>query len=407
MTKLHFFKLFGNTGTYLSPKQIDRLLLLAFGISQSKSVNMSYVNDAILLSESGCKNESSQYKHLLKVFQTGDYENIVRNSFQLVVIYFYGGQEHVKLVVDRTNWELGSSKINILTIGLLIENDIFIPLIWKDLGHKGNSDSQQRIDLIDQLLSWWQALEIPLPTFEICGDREFIGEYWLTTLAQRGITYVIRLRCNLSFETWLNGVYRVEKQHNIVTLHRYMRLFKKKSVEIVLQNEAIAQVFVVKNEGNDVKKEPYIYFITNLDDIDEAALAYRKRWKIEVFFKYMKTQGFNLEDFNMNGQHKMDIMMAVLSIVFLVVLELEGQNKMSLENAESIQENEAKVVEKPIKYKDGKSYPRKSVFRKGLSALTKIRFFENFYALCKRIVETILHKYLFLNHLYINDKYVQ
>ena len=109
----------------------------------------------------------------------------------------------------------------------------------------------------------------------------------------------------------------------------------------------------------------------------------------------------------MNGQHKMDIMMAVLSIVFLVVLELEGQNKMSLENAESIQENEAKVVEKPIKYKDGKSYPRKSVFRKGLSALTKIRFFENFYALCKRIVETILHKYLFLNHLYINDKYVQ
>ena len=83
-----------NTGAYLSPKQIDRLLLLAFGISQSKSINMSYVNDAILVSESGCKNESSQYKHLLKVFQTGDYENVVRNSFQLVVIYFYGGQEY-------------------------------------------------------------------------------------------------------------------------------------------------------------------------------------------------------------------------------------------------------------------------------------------------------------------------
>ena len=168
MTKLHFFNLFGNTGAYLSSKQIDRLLLLAFGISQSKSVNMAYINDAILLTESGCKNDASQYKHLLKVFQTGDFENIIRNSFQLVVIYFYGGQEHVKLVVDRTNWELGTSKINILTIGLVTENDIFIPLIWKDLAHKGNSDSQQRIDLIDKLLTWWKALEIPLPTFEIC-----------------------------------------------------------------------------------------------------------------------------------------------------------------------------------------------------------------------------------------------
>jgi hypothetical protein len=406
MTKLHFFKLFGNTGAYLSSKQIDRLLLLAFGISQSKSVNMAYINDAILLSESSCKNEASQYKHLLKIFQTGNYENIIRNSFQLVVIYFYGGQEKVKLVIDRTNWELGVSKINILTIGLLTENDIFIPLIWKDLGHKGNSDSQQRIDLIDKLLIWWKAIEIPLPTFEICGDREFIGEYWLTALSQREIEFVIRLRCNLSFETWLNGEYRVEKLHNIVTLHRYMRLFHKKSVEVVLQNEAIAQVFVVENEGNDVKKEPYIYFITNLDDIDEAALAYRKRWKIEVFFKYMKTQGFNLEDFNMDGQHKIEIMMAVLSIVFLVVLELEV-DEILIEKTISIEKNETTIVEKAITYKDGKTYPRKSAFRKGLSALTKIRFFENFVALCRRIGETIFHKFLFLNHLYINNNYVQ
>ena len=406
MTKLHFFKLIGNTGAYLSSKQIDRLLLLAFGISQSKSVNMAYINDAILLNESGCKNEASQYKHLLKIFQTGDFENIIRNSFQLVVIYFYGGQEKVRLVIDRTNWELGASKINILTIGLLTENDIFIPLVWKDLGHKGNSDSQQRIDLIDKLLTWWKSLEIPLPTFEICGDREFIGEYWLTTLAQRDIKYVIRLRCNLSFETWLNGEYRIEKSHNIVTLHRYMKLFKKKSVEVVLQNEAIAQVFVVENEGNDVKKEPYIYFITNIDDIDEAGLAYRKRWKIEVFFKYMKTQGFNLEDFNMDGQHKVDIMMAVLSIVFLVVLELED-DKILLKNVETIEEDGAIIVEKSITYKDGKTYPRKSAFRKGLSALTKIRTLDNFIALSKKIWEIIFHKYLFLNHLYITNNYVQ
>jgi hypothetical protein len=411
MAKLQFFKLFGNTGAYLSTKQIERLLLLAFGISQSKSVNISYVNDHILPSESGCKNEESQYNNLLKVFQTGNYENIIRNSFHLVVIYFYGGQERVQLVVDRTNWELGKEKINILTIGLLAENDIFIPLIWIDLGHKGNSNSNQRIDLIDRLLAWWKALGIPVPTFEICGDREFIGEYWLTALAQRGISYVIRLRSDLSFETWLNGEYKVEKRFGIRTLHRYMVLFKKPSVEVILQNEAIAQVFVVKNEGNDVKKEPFIYFITNLDNLDEAALAYRKRWKIEVFFKYMKTQGFNLEDFNMSGQHKTDILMAVLALVFLTVLELEAENKVPLEtdkaNQEEIIEKSVKTKEKPIIYKNGKSSPRKSIFRKGMSAITKIRCFETFFDVCKRILEKILHKFIFLNDLYINKKYVQ
>ena len=325
MAKLHFFRFLGNGGGYLSAPQIERLLILAFGISQSKSVNMSVVNDHILQSESGCKTEESQYVWLLKAFQTGHYETLIRHSFQLVVLYFYGGQPHIQLVIDRTNWDFGTERINILTIGLLTESQLFIPLVWEDLHYKGNSHSTIRLTLIDRLLNWWTALNIPLPTFEICGDREFIGEYWLTELARRGINYVIRLRGDLSFETWLNDAYKVDKRFGLPCLHRYMQLYRKPSVEVVLQNEAIAHVFVVQNDGNDNKQEPYIYFITNLDQMEEAALQYRKRWKIEVFFKYMKTQGFNLEDFNMSGAHKANILMSILSLVLLIVVEAEKQ----------------------------------------------------------------------------------
>lgn len=428
MAKLQFFKFLGSSGAYLSTEQIRRLLILAFGISQSKSVNLSYVNDHITTAESGCKNEDSQYVWLLKTFQTGNYVNIIRNSFHLLVIYFYGGQEHIKLVLDRTNWDLGTEKINILTIGLLTENDIFIPLIWEDLGHKGNSHSELRITLIDRLLDWWKALDIPIPIFEICGDREFIGEYWLTELSIRGINYVIRLRCDLTFETWLNDIYKIEKRFGLPTIHRYLTIYKKKSVEVILQGEALAQVFVVKNEGNDVKQEPYIYFITNLDNLDDAALAYRKRWKIEVFFKHLKTQGFNLENFNMSGQHKMNILMAVLSIVFLIVLDLDEENnpKFKTENKFEIEfKNDGELVEeidtkfetenkikielnkKMCNYKNGKSYPRKSDFRNGISALAKIRFFENFINILSEIMKKIRYKYLFLNNLHIHKIYAQ
>lgn len=404
MAKLHFFNFLGSSGAYLSVRQIEHLLILAFGISQSKSVNISVVNDHILQSESGCKNDNSQYAWLLKFFQTGNYESLIRHSFQLIVLYFYSGQPHVQLVIDRTNWDFGTERINILTIGLLTENQLFIPLVWEDLHYKGNSHSQMRLSLIDRLLNWWTALDIPVPTFEICGDREFIGEYWLTELAQRGIHYVIRLRTDLSFETWLNESYKVDKRFDLPCLHRYMQLYKKQSVEVVLQNEAIAHVFVVKNDGNDTKQEPYIYFITNLDDIDQAALQYRKRWKIEVFFKYMKTQGFNLENFNMSGAHKANILMSLLSIVLIIVLEAE-KNEQKQQEQES--QNEEKQQEKRCHYKNGKSYTRKSTFRKGISAVTKIRVIEKFLQLCLIVKENIMRNYQFLKELHIEKKYAQ
>jgi hypothetical protein len=222
VAKLDFFNQFGSINHYLSHDQIKKILILAFGISQSRSVNMNDVNAQILPSESGCKNEGSQYVWLLKLFQTGNYEKIIQNCFQVIVIYFYGGQEQVQLIIDRTNWDFGSQRINILTIGLLTKDNIFIPLIWNDLGYKGNSDSALRLALIDQLLKWWKALEIPVPTFEICGDREFIGEYWLTELARRKLFYVIRLRGDLTFETFLNEVYKVEKRYPLPTLHRHL-----------------------------------------------------------------------------------------------------------------------------------------------------------------------------------------
>ncbi len=180
-----------------------------------------------------------------------------------------------------------------------------------------------------------------------------------------------------------------------------MQLYKKPSVEVVLQNEAIANVFIVKNDGNDVKQEPYIYFITNLDQMDEAALQYRKRWKIEVFFKYMKTQGFNLEDFNMSGAHKVNILMSVLSLVLLIVIEAEKQQE------EQQSQNGQIVTEKVCQYKNGKSYARKSRFRKGISAVTKIRVLEKFIDLCQIVAQKIKHNYQTLNELYILKKYAQ
>ena len=56
MTKVHFIELFSGICINISEDQLKRLLLISFGISQSKTVNISRVNDEILLEESESKN---------------------------------------------------------------------------------------------------------------------------------------------------------------------------------------------------------------------------------------------------------------------------------------------------------------------------------------------------------------
>jgi hypothetical protein len=42
--------------------------------------------------------------------------------------------------MDRTNWQLGSININILMIGLVLENGRFIPIYFELLDKKGTAD---------------------------------------------------------------------------------------------------------------------------------------------------------------------------------------------------------------------------------------------------------------------------
>ena len=54
-------------------------------------------------------------------------------------------------------------------------------------------------------------------------------------------------------------------------------------------------VVIVKNDKDD-PLEPLMYFISTLQDKTEILDGYKIRWQIEIFFKHLKSNGFNLED---------------------------------------------------------------------------------------------------------------
>ena len=70
---------------------------------------------------------------------------------------------------------------------------IAIPLYYELLDHKGNSDSQIRIKLMQKFISNFGKNHIGC----LLGDREFIGSHWLSWLDNQQISYAIRVRNNL------------------------------------------------------------------------------------------------------------------------------------------------------------------------------------------------------------------
>jgi hypothetical protein len=134
----------------------------------------------------------------------------------------------------------------LLVIGLLYR-DIFIPLVWKYLEEKGNSNSKERLDLITKLQCWWKSSGVKMPQLYIAGDREFIGYHWLRGLEKREIKFVMRIRANSKIELWYRGKIK-DRKLGLKVLTRYLSWKQIDRVEAVLMSDYIVKLSAFKND---------------------------------------------------------------------------------------------------------------------------------------------------------------
>ena len=100
-------------------------------------------------------------------------------------------QETYQLSIDRTNWKFGRLNINILMLGVVREGTAF-PILFTILNKRGNSNSKERIDLINRFIRLFGRERIDA----VLADREFVGQRWIQYLNQNQIRYHIRIRNN-------------------------------------------------------------------------------------------------------------------------------------------------------------------------------------------------------------------
>ena len=133
--------------------------------------------------------QSSSYRRIQRFFAQFklDYDRLAGFTFRL--FFVSGGQWH--LTMDHTNWQWGKANINILTLGIAFKGTA-IPIYWVLLDKKGNSDTVERIGLVQKFVKRFGKDCIA----SLLADREFIGENWFQWLLKEKISFHIRIKNN-------------------------------------------------------------------------------------------------------------------------------------------------------------------------------------------------------------------
>lgn len=202
--------------------------------------------------------------------------------------------------IDRTNWMFGKTDINVFMLSVCYEGIAF-PLLWQMLEKKGNSNQQERIDLMQRFIPLFGKACINA----IVADREFIGSRWLGYLQAERIPFHIRIRDNM----WLTkaGGEQVKLSWLLQGRTLYEAYHHPKMLYV---DNVLVYVSGMKIAGGE-----YL-IVVSYNSQPEALLRYKERWQVETLFKALKTNGFQVEDTHLSDLQRIDKLVACLTVAF-------------------------------------------------------------------------------------------
>lgn len=200
------------------------------------------------------------------------------------------------LILDRTNWKLGSQDVNILLLSA-VWNGFSLPLMWTLIPHSGNSNSATRQALVER----FQAACPERKVSGLLADREFIGKAWFTFLKQQGIAPCIRLRADTMVGDMPVWACFKSLQHSEFRIwHRPLVVYGVK-LRVLGTKNAAGETLFLAYQGRGAK---------NL-------ARYSLRWQAENLHSALKTRGFNLEDTGLTRAERISTLLTAVSISFI------------------------------------------------------------------------------------------
>jgi hypothetical protein len=267
------------------------LALFLIALLRVKTINLAEI-------ATGFRNKAkmdSNYKRLQRFFKDYDldYSAIARAIMTLMDI-----PEPWILSLDRTEWSFGQIRFNILMLAVVHEG-VAYPLMWEFLDKKGNSNSEERIDLLNRFYQEFPKAKIAY----ICGDREFIGRLWLTyLLIDPMMPFRIRIR-----ETDLISDRQKTLSAKILFAH-----LQPGQREILNSPRWVwgKLVYVSALRLDDGE----LLVVISPDSPKTAISDYGHRWGIETLFGMFKTRGFCLESTHFTHSERLSKLIALMAL---------------------------------------------------------------------------------------------
>lgn len=245
----------------------------------------------------------SNYKRLQRFFK--DFELDYATIAQIIVTLIEIPQPWV-LSTDRTEWSFGNTRFNILMLGVVHEG-VAYPLLWEMLEKKGNSNSDERMDLLDRFREVFPAVQVAY----LCGDREFIGREWLTyLLIEPMIPFRIRIR---KTDQISNG--RQKFSTSIIFAH-----LQAGQTEILSGRRWVWGRFVYVS-GLRLEDGELLVVISSSSP-QTAISDYARRWGIETLFGMFKTRGFCLESTHFTDVQRLSKLLALMSLAMCWAMKI-------------------------------------------------------------------------------------
>jgi len=283
--------------------RIDLIANLISSIIRSRSVNMQKVAESM----EGEAKTSSNYRRIQRFFkeQEIDYDVLAKLLSSVLP-----QDEKWTIVIDRTNWKLGESNINLLVLAAAYKG-MAIPLFWEFLtteddeekGKRGNSNTDERKDILEKFIEQFGVEKIEV----LLADREFIGKEWFKWLNEKKIPFVIRIRSDINTDKEFMNTSNIDELFKYIEIDEFYSFGKTKLFDMELY---------LGGKRAKKSKEPLIV-VSNQKIDEELLLKYKKRWEIETMFGALKSKGFNLEESKISQKEKVKKLMGLLAIAFI------------------------------------------------------------------------------------------
>lgn len=218
-----------------------------------------------------------------------------------LVVKLLGVKRPFVIAIDRTDWYLGETPLNILLLSVIYRGVAF-PLLWRVLEKKGCCDTTERIELMDKYLRLFGTASLAFVT----ADREFIGREWFAYLRRERIAFRLRVKENMlasnsrgSRQVAVKNLFRGQKAGGGHLLCGPRRVL----------GEALFVMGMRTTEGE------HVIVVSNIES--EAILQdYALRWKIETLFGCLKTRGFCLEQTHVTKRERLEKLLALLTLAY-------------------------------------------------------------------------------------------